>query len=134
MNKFLCIGRLTRDVEIIDRGNIQIGKFSIAISRSYKNEDGEYEADYLNCVLFKISEYFKNNLKKGTMVSIEGRIQTNIYQTNEGNNKYSTDIIVERVQILSKNEKKEGGTKQVLDHIKTEVQQQFEYSDEDLPW
>ena len=129
MNLFIGIGRLTKDIDVIDKGNMKIGKFSLAIPRSHKNTEGEYEADYLNCIVFNINEYLKNNLLKGTKASVEGRIQTRSYDLN-GERKYSTDIIVERVEILEK----KNGNQQVLDHVKTKVQQQFEYSEDDLPW
>lgn len=133
MNSFNGIGRLVKDIEITEKNEIKLGRFTIAIPRNWKNADGNYESDFLNCVLFNASDYIKDNLKKGSLVSIEGRIQTRSYEVN-GTKKYSTDIIVNRVNILSKVENK-GGTYEVLDkHTKTNMQETFEYTDDDLPW
>ena len=133
MNSFNGIGRLVKDIEITEKNDIKLGRFTIAIPRSWKNADGEYESDFINCILFNANDYVKNNLKKGTQVSIEGRIQTRSYETN-GVKKYSTDIVVSKVMPLQKVENK-GGTLEVLDkHTKTNTQEMFEYTDEDLPW
>lgn len=128
MNVFIGIGRLTKNVEVVEKGNLKIGKFSLAITRSHKNTEGEYEADFLNCIVFNINEYLTNNLLKGTLVSIEGRIQTRSYDLN-GERRYSTDIIVDRINILGKKEQTEP-----IPNVKTQVQQTIEYSEEDLPW
>lgn len=125
MNVFIGIGRLTKNVEVVDKGNLKIGKFLLAITRSHKNTEGEYEADFLNCIVFNINEYLTNNLLKGTQVSIEGRIQTRSYDLN-GERRYSTDIIVDKVNVLEKREQ--------VPNVKTQVQQTIQYSDEDLPW
>lgn len=133
MNSFNGIGRLVKDIEITEKNDIKLGRFTIAINRNWKNADGNYESDFINCILFNANDYVKNNLKKGTQVSIEGRIQTRTYEVN-GTKKYSTDIIVNRVNTLQKVENK-GGTYEVLDkHTKTNTQEMFEYTDDDLPW
>lgn len=133
MNSFNGIGRLVKDIEITEKNDIKLGRFTIAIPRSWKNADGNYESDFINCILFNANDYVKNNLKKGTQVSIEGRIQTRSYETN-GVKKYSTDIVVSKVMVLQKVENK-GGTLEVLDkHTKTNTQETFEYTDQDLPW
>ena len=133
MNSFNGIGRLVKDIEITEKNDIKLGRFTIAIPRSWKNADGNYESDFINCILFNANDYVKNNLKKGTQVSIEGRIQTRSYEAN-GVKKYSTDIVVSKVMVLQKVENK-GGTLEVLDkHTKTNTQEMFEYTDEDLPW
>ena len=133
LNAFIGIGRLTKDIDITNKDNMSLGRFTLAIQKPYKNANGEYESDFLNCVLFNASGYVKDNLKKGTLVSIEGRIQTRTYEVN-GIKKYATDVVINRVHILSKVENN-GGTYQVLDnHTKTEVQETFNYTDEDLPW
>lgn len=101
MNKVLLVGNLVRDVEV--RYTMQekaVAKFTLAINRDIKNKDGNYEADYINCVLFgeqakAISEY----LKKGTKVSVEGHIQTGVYE-KDGKKVYTTDIVVEKIQFL----------------------------------
>ena len=96
MNKFIGIGNLTRDIELNQIEDLVVGKFTIAIQRDKDN------TDFINCTKFNPSDYLQENMLKGTMVSVEGRIQTSNYTDKKGNKVYSTDIIVERVQILRK--------------------------------
>lgn len=103
MNKVIISGNLTRDVELTKANDLLIGKFSLGVSRTTKNKDGNYESDFLNCVVFNPGEYIQNNLLKGVRVLVEGRIQTKQYE-KDGKNHYSTDIIVERIEILKKSE------------------------------
>lgn len=129
MNKVILSGNLTKDIEVIKKENICLGKFTLAVSRQYKNSNGEYESDFFNCVIFNANDYIKDNLKKGTKILLDGIIQTKSYEV-EGIKKYSTDIVVNKIEILIKKEENN------LDKLttKTETQTQFEYSDSDLPW
>ena len=101
MNKVLLVGNLVKDVEVrYTTSDNAIARFTIAINREVKNKDGNYDADYINCVSFgerakSLSEY----LKKGTKVSVEGHIQTGSYE-KEGKKVYTTDIVVEKIQFL----------------------------------
>lgn len=129
MNLFVGIGRLTRDVEVKEVGNLKIGKFTIAIQRSFKNAEGEYDTDYFNCVLFNASDYVKDNLIKGTLVSVNGRLQNQTYTDSSGKNRTATEVVVNKVNVLVKKENQYDKAS-----IKTEVQEQFDYKDEDYPF
>lgn len=101
MNKFCCIGRLTRTPEIKytsgETGTI-VAHFSIAISRKFKNSDGKYEADFLNCTAFgKTAQFIEKYFDKGSLIGLTGRIQTGSYINKEGIKIYTTDIVVEEV-------------------------------------
>ena len=101
MNKVLLVGNLVKDVEVRYTTNESaVARFTIAINRETKNKDGNYDADYINCVSFgerakALSEY----LKKGTKVSVEGRIQTGSYE-KDGKKVYTTDIVVEKIRFI----------------------------------
>ena len=101
MNKVLLVGNLVKDVEVrYTTSDNAIARFTIAINREVKNKDGNYDADYINCVSFgerakSLSQY----LKKGTKVSVEGHIQTGSYE-KDGKKVYTTDIVVEKIQFL----------------------------------
>lgn len=129
MNNYCCVGRLTKDLELANKGEYNIGRFTVAIPRTYKNEEGKYDSDFINCVLFNVSDYLQQTLKKGSMVSIQGRIQTRPYDDKDGNKRIATEVFVIHANVLKTPEKKEP-----LPNVKTEVQQQFEYTDEDLPF
>lgn len=129
MNKVILSGNLTKDIEVTNKNNINIGKFTLAVPKPFKNANGEYESDFINCVVFNAHDYIKNNLKKGTRILLEGSIQTKSYEV-EGIKKYSTDIIVNKIEIMKKVE--DIPTDKLT--TKTESQLQIEYTDEDLPW
>ena len=97
MNKVILTGHIVKDIEIKDK----LGKFTLAVKRPYKNSEGNYDSDFLNCILFNATDYIKQNLIKGTHISLEGRIQTRTYEI-EGNKRYVTEILTERVEILKK--------------------------------
>lgn len=102
MNKAFLIGRLTRDPELRQTGsNIPVANFSIAVNRTFTNASGEREADFINVIVWrKAAENVKNYLNKGSLVGIDGRIQTRTYQTNNGETRYVTEVVAERVQFL----------------------------------
>lgn len=98
MNKVILMGRLTRDPEVrYSQGENQtaIVRYSLAVNRRFKRE-GVPEADFINCVAFgKQAEFAEKYLKKGTKMTITGRIQTGSYTNKDGVKVYTTDVIVE---------------------------------------
>ena len=118
MNKAFLIGRLTREPELkYTASNVAIVNFSIAIDRQYTNEQGEKETDFINIVAFKKqAENVKKYVTKGSLVAIDGRIQTRNYDDKDGKKVYVTEVLAERVQFLnsknsSDNESKEDNVK-----------------------
>lgn len=102
MNKTLLIGNLTRDVELTTLSNGKyISKFSIAVKRHYRNEEGNIESDFINIVTFGTqAENCAKYLKKGSKVSVVGRIQTGSYE-KDGSKRYTFDIIAEEIEFIS---------------------------------
>lgn len=98
MNKVILMGRLTRDPEVrYSQGENQtaIARYSLAVNRRFKRE-GDPEADFINCVAFgKQAEFAEKYLKKGTKMTITGRIQTGSYTNKDGVKVYTTNVIVE---------------------------------------
>lgn len=98
MNKVILMGRLTRDPEVrYSQGENQtaIARYSLAVNRRFKRE-GDPEADFINCVAFgKQAEFAEKYLKKGTKMTITGRIQKGSYTNKDGVKVYTTDVIVE---------------------------------------
>lgn len=139
MNSINLIGRVTKDIEIFE-GKIKIGKITIAVPRPYKNEDGEYESDFFNCVVFNASDYFKNNILKGTLVGVEGRIQNRDYIDKDGNKRFITEIIANRVQILNKvqnvSQKPQNDAKNPFEEFNEDItkREQMEIDTTDLPF
>ena len=106
MNKVVLIGRLTKDPELRYSGNnTPVATFSIAVNRSFSNQQGEREADFINIVVWnKQAETVKNYLTKGSQVAIEGRIQTRTYDDQNGQKRYVTEVVANNVEFVgSKN-------------------------------
>ena len=102
MNKAFLIGRLTRDPELrYSSSNAAIANFSIAIDRQYTNNQGQRETDFINIVAFqKQAENIKKYVGKGSLVAVDGRIQTRNYEDKDGKRVYVTEVVADRVQFL----------------------------------
>ena len=102
MNKVILIGRLTRDPELrtIATGNATTS-FTIAVNRNFTNQNGEREADFINCVAWrKQAENVAKYCTKGSQVAVEGRIQTRSYDAQDGSKRYVTEVIADNVTFL----------------------------------
>lgn len=107
LNKATLIGFIGKDPETkTTPSNLSITSFSIATTNSYKGKDGNYvnETTWHNITCFNLSDYFKENLKKGSKIYLEGRIQNDEYTDKDGNKKRSTKIISEKIIPLDKAE------------------------------
>ena len=106
MNKVILIGRLTKDPELrtIASGNATTS-FTIAVNRNFTNQNGEREADFINCVAWrKQAENVAKYCTKGSQVAVEGRIQTRSYDGQDGQRRYVTEVVADNVTFLgSKN-------------------------------
>ena len=102
MNKVFLIGRLTRDPELrYTSSNIPVASFSIAVNRTFANQNGEREADFINIVVWrKQAENCKNYLNQGSQVAIDGRIQTRNYEDQTAQKRYVTEVVADNVQFL----------------------------------
>ena len=109
LNQIVLVGRLTKDPEIITHdNNIKRTAVDLAVPRSYKNVNGEYETDFIPCVLWQgIAENVVNYCQKGDLVGVKGRVQAREYTTEDAHHSV-TELVAEKVTFLStKKEKKE---------------------------
>ena len=101
MNKWIGMGRLTRDPEIrYTQGDNAscIARFSLAVDRRFKR-DGDQTTDFINCVAFgKTGEFIEKYAHQGTKLVVDGRIQTGSYTNKDGNKVYTTDVVVENAE------------------------------------
>lgn len=104
INNVVLIGRLTRDVDLrYTSQNQAVGQFTLAVNRNFKNQNGEYDADFINCVIWgKSAENFANWTKKGNLVGITGRVQTRNYENQQRQRVYVTEVVAENFQLLEK--------------------------------
>lgn len=104
INNVTLIGRLTRDAELrYTTSNIATAQFNIACNRNFKNANDKYDADFINCMMWREqAERFCNWTRKGMLVGIVGRIQTRSYENQQGQRVYVTEVVAENFQILEK--------------------------------
>ena len=117
MNKAILVGRLTRDAELRTTGSgTSVCSFTLAVNRRFKNADGNYDADFINCVAWRAqAEFISKQFKKGDMFGIVGSLQTRTYE-KDGTKVHITEVIVEEVSFVG-GKKSDKGTDTPADDI-----------------
>src|SRR5690554_2543477 len=102
MNKVILVGRLTRDPELRRTNNdIAVTQFTVAVNRIYTNKQGEKQTDFINCVAWRNqAENLCRYMRKGSMVGVEGQIQTRSYDDANGIRRYVTEVVCDNIQFL----------------------------------
>lgn len=102
LNHVILVGRLTSDPELYQtETGRKVARVTLAVPRSYKNSDGQYETDFISCKLWQtVAQNTTDYCKKGDLVGIRGRIETYNCETEEGR-KYFTEVIADKVTFLS---------------------------------
>ncbi|HEM3710624.1 TPA: single-stranded DNA-binding protein [Streptococcus suis] len=102
INNVVLVGRMTRDAELRHTpSNQAVATFTLAVNRNFKNQDGEREADFVNCVIWRQqAENLANWVKKGALIGVTGRIQTRSYDNQQGQRVYVTEVVAESFQLL----------------------------------
>lgn len=103
MNKFICIGNLTKDVDLAETpSGVAVAKFTVAVNRRFSAADGEKVADFFNIVVWRgLADNCAKYLKKGSKVAITGELQTRSYEDKEGIKRYVTEVQADEVEFLS---------------------------------
>ena len=142
INRFIANGRITKQPELrYTNNNIAVISFTLAVTRNFKNSEGNYDSDFINCVAFKnTAELINNYVKKGDLIGVEGSIQTRNYKDKDDKTIYVTEVIVEKIDFLQqkKKDKKEIETnapqeEQQKDPFK-EFGEEVELDDLELPF
>lgn len=103
LNQIILVGRLVDTPEVIttDSGK-NMTYITLAIPRSFKNADGEYEVDFIDCVLWSVvAENTSEYCKKGDVIGVKGRLQTRMLEDEKGNNYKKMEVVAEKVTFLS---------------------------------
>lgn len=102
INNVVVVGRLTRAVDLRYTSNgTAYASFTLATDRDFKNQNGEKETDFINCVMWrKPAENLANYTKKGSLIGVSGRIQTRNYENEQGQRVYVTEVLAERFHFL----------------------------------
>ena len=103
LNQSIIGGRIVHEPEIRETENgTKVTNITLAVQRSYKNVNGEYDTDFIPCVLWKgIAETTAEYCKKGDLIGVRGRIQTKVLEKEDNSKKYLTELVAERVTFLS---------------------------------
>lgn len=139
MNQCVLLGRLTRDSEMRTAiSGTEVTKFTLAVDRNRKNDDGEKETDFINCIAFnKTAELIAKYTKKGSQIAVVGRIQTRNYDAQDGTKRYVTEVVVSEVKFL---DKKEDNLESMIDSqvvqkvMNDDPFADFELTEQDLPF
>ena len=101
LNRVVLIGRLTRDPELRETSSgIAVANFALAVERPFTNQSGEKEVDFIEIVVWrKLAEVVANNLQKGRLVAVEGRLQVRSYE-KDGQKRKVAEVVADRVQFL----------------------------------
>lgn len=102
MNSVQLIGRLTKDIDLrYTQSGTAVGSFNLAVERNFKNADGERETDFIRCQIWrKAAENLERFTCKGSLIGIEGSVQTRNYENNQGQRVYVTEINVDNFTLL----------------------------------
>lgn len=102
INRVVLVGRLTRDADLrYSPTGKPVANFTLAVNRPFTNQQGEREADFVNCVVWgKPAENLSNYTGKGDLIGVDGRLQTRSYQDQNGKTVYVTEVNAESVQFL----------------------------------
>lgn len=143
MNKVILIGRLTADPELrYSSSNRAYTRFTLAVNRDYKKENGETEADFISIVAWEqLAEIVHKYVKKGHRICVEGRIQTGSYDKDDGTKGYLTDVIMNHIDFLEKKSTDDRPAPEYTEETSNETEDPFkdfgdtvQLTDDDLPF
>lgn len=140
INNVVLVGRLTRDAELrYTPSNQAVATFTLAVNRNFKNQNGDREADFINCVMWRQqAENIANWTQKGMLIGVTGRIQTRNYENQQGQRVYVTEVVAETFQVMeSRNNQQSGqsqGGYQNSGQSAFGNNQPMDISDDDLPF
>lgn len=103
LNNVVLVGRLVADPELKEVGKEgHVVNFTVAVARSYKNSEGEYDTDFIQCNVWnEIAENMSKYCHKGDLIGVKGQLQSSSFEDKEGNKRYKTDVRVDKLTFLS---------------------------------
>jgi single-strand DNA-binding protein len=130
LNRIVLIGRLTKDPELRYTPNGKaVAGFTLAVDRSFKNPQGEREADFISIVVWGTqAEHCANYLSKGKLAAVDGRLQIRTYDGQDGQRRWVTEVVADNVRFLSP--KESGGSSEGTANMGKEI----DFSDDDIPF
>lgn len=129
INNVVLVGRLTKDPDLrYTSSGSAVASFTLAVKRNFTNQNGNREADFINCVIWrKPAETMANYAHKGTLLGVIGRIQTRSYENQQAQRVYVTEVVCENFQLLESKEVNETrNSSQISQNQNTGGQNNFE--------
>ena len=114
INQTVLVGRLANEVKLkYTPSNQAVATFSLAVNRPFKSQNGEREADFISCVIWRQqAENLANWAKKGALIGITGQIRTRNFENQQGQRVYVTEVVAETFQLLESRKDREAGQSQ----------------------
>lgn len=130
MNKVILIGNITKDIELRQSNSGKfVVEFSVAINNGKDQQGNELPADFINCTAWnKTAEVLSKYATKGTKVGIEGAMKTQTWTDQQGNNRYKTYVLVDRVELLSRPQQQQNPA-QVANQYEPQYNQPPQYNE-----
>lgn len=134
LNKVILIGRLTRDPELrYTASGVPVATFTLAVDRPFTNQQGERETDFINIVAWRrLAETCANNLGKGRLVAVDGRLQIRSYETPEGQRRRVAEVVAGDVRFLDW--PRQQGQDAGAEGFDTDLGDELNFNEEDLPF
>ncbi|HER6279776.1 TPA: single-stranded DNA-binding protein [Streptococcus pyogenes] len=140
INNIVLVGRMTKDAELrYTASQVAVATFTLAVNRRFKEQNGEREADFINCIIWRQSaENLANWAKKGALIGVTGRIQTRNYENQQEQRVYVTEVVAESFQMLeSRNSQQQSGQDNSSQNDNSQPfgnSNPMDISDDDLPF
>lgn len=138
INRVVLVGRLTKDIQVrYTQTNTATASFTLAVNRNFKNQDGSRDTDFINCVIWrKPAETLANYAHKGSLLGVEGRIQTRNYENQQGQRVYVTEVIVDSFSFLDTKNNTQAGNQQpsAANPYTQPAGREIDISDDQLPF
>ena len=133
MNKVMLIGRLSKEPELrYTQSGTAVANFTLAVNRRFANQNGEREADFINCQAWqKTAEFIANHFKKGQQMALEGRLQVRTYDGNDGQRRWVTEVVADQVEFCGS---KPGNTQSNDNNGGYDLGEEVVFDDNDLPF
>lgn len=144
LNSVALTGRLTKDVDLrYTQSGTAVGSFIIAVDRQFRSANGNRETDFISCAIWrKSAENLTKFTHKGSLIGVEGHIQTRTYDNAQGNKVYVTEVIVENFALLEPRQASQDNQQRAANNPASAIQgnsfannsQPIDVGDDDLPF
>lgn len=136
MNKVILVGRLTADPELKKTQNgVSVCSFKVAVNRRFADENGNRQADFINCVAWRqTAEFICNYFAKGRMIGLVGALQTRDWTDNEGRKRYATEVIVDEAYFTEGKQESTTHSQPAKPSSMQDFQSSYQASEGYLPW